>query len=413
MRSLTSIGDGPPKAERLVNLGVAVACVGIPIQQLIVLPRIGPISNVLIPVGLLIAGLGLIEGARAAPASRTVIWLATFVAWAIASYFWSPNPEMSTQRAFTYFQLLMFLTALTMLTTTVERRIWAISGYVAGAYLVAFTMIVNFITDNRVSQVASAARYAAGLANANRTAATLVVGFAFATYLTTSSPRYRVLWIPFVCIAPFAILITASRTGLLGLGASTAVILVHIGWNRGRRLQRLTLIAVVGLAALVFVPQSSLNRMTTFSDDLAGGESAEIRAGAIDVGIDAFIKHPAIGTGSGSFSTLMNEAGLVATVAHNSLISIAAELGIIGLVLYLGALISATRPALAAGGNTRWFALLLIAAALPSFLLASFEDDKVTWIVIAMLAATSAEVSMSSRAPSKTSGSRPTEKVST
>lgn len=387
--SAPMIREGPPQAERLLRIAVFCLCVGIPIQQLIVLPKIGAISNLLVPAGLFIGMLAVIDGVRLARFPRAAAWLTAFITWAIASYFWSPYQSMTMQRGITYVQLLVFFGALAVATTTPGRRRWGLVGYLVGAYMVASTVILNFLTGARASQIASAARYAAGSANPNRTAAALVLGIAFAGYLVNTASKGRFAFVAYLIVAPFAVLLTASRAGLVGLTTTGVLILVWISRKRGRHIRLLAFIGI-GLVILAsYVPESSLDRATNLDGEGLAGSAVEIRADALDVGIDAFTRKPIIGNGAGSFPVLMDEAGLLFIVAHNSWVSIAAELGVVGLALFTGAVISASIPGLRARGQERWFILLVLAGWLPSFFFASFEDDKITWIAIAFLASMS------------------------
>lgn len=382
-----TVGQASPHAERAVNIGVALIAFAVPSQVLLVLPGAGAVSNVLLPLGMLFCLIGLSGGARAAHPSKAFGWLTAFVAFVGASYFWSADPDITLTRLVTYVQLLVMALVLMTLTTTLPRRTWALSGYVGGAGLIVFIVLINFVSKSASHGSQIIARFSAGMANPNRIAGTLLVGMALATWLVTHRSRPRLVWIAYLVLAPFAVLLTGSRTGLIGLLLTGTLSLNWLFMGRGQR-RRGLLIAMIALAiAVSFVPETSLERSTDFSGSSYGTRSAELRRGAVTTGLTSMAQTPLLGTGAGTFPLAMEAENQRGMVAHNTFVSIGVELGLTGLSLFLIAAGTAWHPAIARGGTDRWLALTAAVAWMTIAVFASFEDDKVTWFVIAIIAA--------------------------
>jgi O-antigen ligase len=160
----------------------------------------------------------------------------------------------------------------------------------------------------------------------------------------------------------FGVLATQSRTGLVVLLATPLLALLAPGASK--RSMRLILI-VYGLAALVFmgviytvpsVGEHFLGRYETLSQY----QNEETWAGRWDLWSAAFhiiSSHPLLGVGVGnfpkvapvysSFAVQMNlTQGAGAASAHDAFVSVASELGPIGLALFVGILFFAFKQAL-------------------------------------------------------------------
>ena len=75
-------------------------------------------------------------------------------------------------------------------------------------------------------------------------------------------------------------------------------------------------------------------------------------------------------------------------MAHNSYLSVATELGLVGFVLFAGAALSAVWQLRRADEVDRWFGILLLVVWALIAAFASFEDDKLTWLALMLLATT-------------------------
>jgi len=139
--------------------------------------------------------------------------------------------------------------------------------------------------------------------------------------LTTVRGPARFLWTAPALLAGYAMLLTQSRGGLLGLLAALLVLMwSQYGWRK-------TLLAsIIVVPALVFAGARQTNFDLSNPDD-TGQSRIQLWAD----GLEMFLKSPAFGIGEGMF---VEEEGLV---AHNSFVHAFSELGFAGGSLFLGA----------------------------------------------------------------------------
>lgn len=131
-----------------------------------------------------------------------------------------------------------------------------------------------------------------------------------------------------------ATLLGASRGGFLGLIATALVVV----WNSRRRARNLAGIAIVLVPLSLLLPNSPVRRLINpnYSDD-SGKESRII---AWKAGIDMIKEHPFLGVGVGNFKAVVEHYEdpselMVKSLAHNTYIGVAAELGIPVLAVFV------------------------------------------------------------------------------
>ncbi len=155
-----------------------------------------------------------------------------------------------------------------------------------------------------------------------------------------------VRWERWYCLGCFitilvAITVAASRGGFLGLVAS----FVYLLWHARERLRNFALVVLL-LTPLVLLPSSPIKRLTNPTVD--DQESADSRLVLWRVGIRMFEDKPILGVGLEQFKGLVPQYAYAdeeapKLVAHNTYIHLAAELGVLGLLPFLGALVLAFR----------------------------------------------------------------------
>ena len=210
-----------------------------------------------------------------------------------------------------------------------------------------------------------------------------------------------------------ALALTFSQSSMVALIAGLAVV-AALRWSVGW-----TATAVAGLALIAVVAVLSGASGTDFGSDSIEAETSG-RAGLISGGIDLAEEQPIVGHGSGGFEDTFRErfggGQGVSVVSHTEPITVAAEQGVIGLIVYVGFLAAASaallegvgrlvpglggpRKADAVGlgapdwvqagawtlGGARTAAIAAFAAmAVHSLAYAAFFTDPITWVVIAV-----------------------------
>jgi O-antigen ligase len=178
-----------------------------------------------------------------------------------------------------------------------------------------------------------------------------------------------------------ALVLTLSRSSLAALLVGLAI-LGALHWNVSRTVLIAIAVVALGAAAVAVSPKTfGLNQ------GLNGASSG--RAGLISGGVTMFEQRPVWGYGSGSFvyeyrkqhpATSQNLAA-----SHTIAVTIAAEQGLIGEVLYV-ALLFACALVLVRGARTdpprAAIAAAFLALAFHTLLYADFLEDPVTWTLL-------------------------------
>lgn len=267
--------------------------------------------------------------------------LAIYVAWSTLSVLWAESSSVAFTSSFRYLQtLLLFLIVFTAIR---ERRhaVWVTASFVAGATIAAVFAII-YRPDPGQYDVA---RASGTVGDPNELASVLVAGVILAAVLVVlvkKSPALRLAAAAAVGLCTLGLLFTFSRGGLVALGCAI-VASVFVG---GRyRPAILSVMAIVGLLGVGYItavaPQASRDRITK----LDGGTG---RTDIWRIGGRMVSSHPVRGVGSGNFQLssvhyLLQNPGVVRfdyfvdhpKVAHNTYLHVLAELGLVGLGLFL------------------------------------------------------------------------------
>jgi O-antigen ligase len=166
-----------------------------------------------------------------------------------------------------------------------------------------------------------------------------------AFYLAWERPRLwqKVFCLGCLAVISLAVLLASSRGGLLGLCAAAAVMLLRV---RKRRMLFLTLALCTVLLPNVLYTKSPLWRLVRPTDGDEIGREA--RMVAWSAGVRMIQSNPLFGIGIGQFKPAVlryeerNDAA-VQSIAHNSYLELAAELGLPAAFLFVVSLISSWR----------------------------------------------------------------------
>jgi O-antigen ligase len=243
-----------------------------------------------------------------------------------------------------------------------------------------------------------------GLFDPNYFAAILVPAIAVALFLIVSDPRRRnraiLAGVLVIDLAAFAL--TQSRGGLVGLAVALVASVLVAGRLRPRVLVLVLVLVAGGLGYY------AIDRPAHVLSSTSNG-----RAGEWHVALRMFDNHPFTGVGLGNFVVVepsyadqnlnLDRVGLIVNQphrTHNTYLEVAAELGVVGVLLFLGVIGAALRPALrgiarmAARADTLEApARGLVAGAIGMFaayIFISAQWEKQLWLVFALLAAVGA-----------------------
>jgi len=261
-----------------------------------------------------------------------------FVLWNAASIYWTIDIISTLTRLITYVQLTGLVYIIWDMYLTPERLKAGMQSYVLGAYVSTGSTLYNYFSGVSVYTTNGYYdRYAASNFDANELSLILALGVPLAWHLATSKKTnkwdqmFRVINYAYLPIAPLGILLAASRAGLICV--SIAFLYVLRSYTRLKFITRILIFFILAGSLFVLqplIPESSLDRISDGMDEVGSGNFG----GRTEVwlqGLNIFIEHPLTGVGSAAFryATVLDKA------SHNSFLAISAELGVVGLILFL------------------------------------------------------------------------------
>lgn len=380
----------PELLRRVAFLCVLAVVLVLPIENVFVIPGVGSLSR--------LAGILLILSAVPAFLGRgylqfrrqpvVVMLLALYVLWALASLMWSVEPASTMSYVFTFVQLLILVVVIWQLCVTDRDRRAVQQAYVIGSAIAVFEGIRNFVLGNE----AVYQRFSVSNTDPNDYALILALAIPMAWDLFANQRGYvRVLNLLCIPLALVGIILTGSRGG--SLAAAVALLVIPLGFMSLNRFGRRTILAllVAGLLAVPFfwtdivtTVGSNIDRISTLGEELSSGTLND-RAIIWDLGMEAFGERPLTGVGGGAFPAAIEKAAGVRELAHNTFISVAVEMGLVGLLLFGSVLVVLAVPLIRSYSVRTMPGVVLLLTLLIGITPLTWEFRKPTWLVIALL----------------------------
>ena len=340
------------------------------------------------PLGLFVAALWLVMviiTGRIRELSLFHLAVFLFVSWNIVSILWSINVNETTQHAKTYLQLMGLVALIWDLYSTKIALKAALQAYVLGSYVCIYSMIDTYLTlgDDFSRTIV------VGGFNLNDLGTIVVLAMPLAWYLGTSPVNrktkahliLRLVNFAFIPAACWCVLLTASRSASFSLLIVFLFILGSLTRLKlSARLSILALLIVAMFALQPFIPQQSVERLESATDNVSKGDLNE-RQYIWAQGLDVFLTHPVIGVGSKGFSSAI-EYG---KSPHNLVLGIMVDTGLIGLALFMWILALVIYQALR---QPKWEARLWLAIILiwlMGALTHNLEYKKQTWLLFTLI----------------------------
>src|SRR5438067_766626 len=269
--------------------------------------------------------------------------LMLFIGWTALSITWAEKPGVGTTPLLRYaLSLILFLIVFTAVRRSRDFR-WAVGAYVLGSALAAGYGILKPPQDVAYYDVT---RVSGTIGDPNELAAVLVGGTVLAAGLAATlknAPLLRLAAGAAAALCAAGIFMSLSRGGLVALGFSLVAAVLVAG--RHWRGQALALAVLIAIGAFVYfgfyASPTAASRVTSFG-------SGTGRTSIWTVGWRMVQAHPANGVGVGNYQTsaihyllepgaLQCDEFIVDTpkVAHNTYLQVLAELGIVGLTLFV------------------------------------------------------------------------------
>ena len=265
-------------------------------------------------------------------------------AWMLISTAWASDSHAALSSALRLVQGPLIALVIVATIGTVAAFRLVLGCYVAGATVSALAGMSG-ATRSDSAAIASSGRLSGGIGDPNFLAAVLIAALLIAFFwLQVTKNRRNRLLVALAALSCLAgIFLTESRGGVVGLAFATVVAILYAGPVRRRILISIATTGAFAVLYFSIAPPQSFQHLTTFT---TGGGTG--RSDLWTVAAKAFREHPLAGVGAGNYTIVepqflvnvnqnLPRADLVlhGEQVHNTYLHLAAELGIVGIGLFL------------------------------------------------------------------------------
>jgi O-antigen ligase len=314
-----------------------------------------------------------------------VVLTVVFACLVAVSRFWTLSPSWTSSRTITMAQLALMVLLTWEFGHTRARLMALMAAFVAGCGVVGGIVVFAFLDGQQ------ATRYTAPGTHPGDLSFVLTLGIPIAWYLSLRTSR-TILIAAYRLFVPFAVLgvtLTGSRAVFISLPVVLLLIPMTMRYTgvRTRAAAALTVAGVaLSLAALSSALSGPLSRLST--------TSAEIKSGTLDhrtqlwaIAFRLIGQHPLLGIGAGSSRVAVGGQFTQERGLQDTFFSIGAELGLVGLALFLMICLAAMWRSMR---QTPWlerrFAVALGIVYLIGQVPRHADYVKNTWAILALLA---------------------------
>lgn len=317
-----------------------------------------------------------------------------FLLWNGLTLLWSIAPGTSFSGFITYTQIFGMILILWDLFETEKQVETALQAFVLGAYISCASIFINWLTapppnspeHNRINALGFETDGIALI-----TALAIPAAWYLATGPSSISRSKPMIAINFAYLpaAVFAIILTGTR----GAAIASVPTLIFILWSLRRSSSRRRFIAwtMLGLGILgvmLFAPPEMIQRIGGSVADVLEGDSLSGRRDIWEDSLETFAEHPIAGVGLDSHRA----SSIYDKEAHNTILSILVESGIVGFLLF-GAIAIAllTRLTQLDGWAAAYWRAQIAVIAIGALSL-SLEDSKSIWILSTLTVVTAVAI---------------------
>lgn len=322
-------------------------------------------------------------------------WLMAFALWSSLSILWTMDRDNSAARIGTYLQLLVLAWVIWVLTSSESRVLSLLQAYVFGTVICSAATISNLLAGRTMDPTDGADpttsdRYSMNNLNPNDLGFMLALSIPMVFFLLAR--RKGGLLGAIACwgqlvLSMVAILLSGSRGA--ALSATVALLMAPLVLGKLPAWQRVvaSLAGVAVVAAGVYMlPGYTWERFLDLGNQLTEGTMTHRRQ--IWAASEAvFRDHPLLGVGSGAHPVAVETILGRPLVAHNTFISVLAELGVPGELLLLGLLFAAFYCAYQMDRLERILWTVTLLAWCVGVCGGTWEYRKLTWAIFSLLAA--------------------------
>lgn len=333
-------------------------------------------------------GVSLLRGYFKLPNTFHILFI-VFVVLGLESALWSIDLGSTFYRFFVNMEVLLLLFIIWENTSSLRQWRHLLQAYIYGAWVSALSIMLNYQFDaTYLEGLLIDQRYSAFGYDPNDIAVMLALAVPMAWYLGITGSKGRGVFLNriFPLIASAAVLLTASRTGFVALGVSYLFVIWSIPHlNRRVRVLGSVILFGAGTYLLSTIPAAVWERLeegidSTLALDFTGRGEVWL------AGLDIFQTNPLLGTGAGTFLLAVEAVSNFSKAPHNTFISILAEQGLVGTVIFTLILLLVIQYVINAPPLERHMGLALLGTWFIGAMMLGWEYRKPTWLLFGLLA---------------------------
>jgi O-antigen ligase len=322
-------------------------------------------------------------------------WMMAFALWSSLSILWTIDRDSSAMRIGTYLQLLVLAWVIWVLASSESRVLSLLQAYAFGTVICSVATISNLLAGRTMTlgddlDGPASDRYTMNNLNPNDLGFMLALSIPMVLFLLARRKGGLVgavaCWVQMV-LSMTAILLSGSRGAALTAFAALLMLPLVLGKLPGwQRVMASVASGAVVAAGVYMLPSYTWDRFLDLGNQLTEGTMTHRRQ--IWAASEAvFRNHPLLGVGSGAHPVAVESILGRPLVAHNTFISVLAELGVPGELLLLGLLGAAFYCAYHMAGLERIFWTVTLLAWCVGVCGGTWEYRKLTWFLFGLLAA--------------------------
>lgn len=353
----------------------------LPWQGTVALPAIGTASRLLGLAAALVGLLTLWLHGRTRRLLDVHVTFALLVGWAVVSLGWTADATRTVAYVETAVQLLVLFVLLWEFADEEDDAARLFGAWVLGC-LVGAAGIVGTL-----GAASAEVRHSAFGFDENDLGSMLALGVPTALYLAGQARRRwrRVALLAAAPVCALGVLLTASRGAMLVLLVGLTFVPLSVwDWSPRRRAAGLAALVLVGALVVTVVPPATQARLQSVESEVRSGD-LNTRLPVWDAAMDAIDDRPLVGRGAGTSDLEIGHRSGLGLGAHNTYLSVATDLGLVGLALFVLLLLATALHTTGLPRRERTFARVLLATLAVAMVPLHWELQKTVYVVLALV----------------------------
>lgn len=266
---------------------------------------------------------------------RYFLLICVFFLLAAISYTWSIAPDYTEIKIKASIQMVIATILLLRLVNSKKKILLVIQFFFIGSFVSIFGILYSFFFDKPFFQ--DVTRYTSQGLNPNDYGVIMALIIPLAWYLLTEIKSSTIKWsvLIFIPLGLISIFLTGSRGAFVSLLAALLIIpFSYIKISKFAKLFLITAFIAVSFFVLFLIPDSTIDRVTNIYSS-AQNDNLSKRVDIWNASKKFIPGKIFTGVGAGSFRTAIGNIMGREHVAHNTLLSILGEEGILGLCIFV------------------------------------------------------------------------------